>query len=294
MLYSEIAQNIINYIEDRLHEEIELNELAKESSFSLMQVYRIFSTITGMTPKDYIRGRRLTKALFDVKYLKDPILDIALKYGYSTHEAFSRAFRKYFGILPSEYRKKQESAVPMYKYDVPVALIHKASHEAADSCYYDNKKIDLFFADKAALKLAGWVNKDKMLPSDFYDYCILNGIENRFAIVKDALFCCGACLNKPKPYDMHMFCMALPYDYNGTLPDDFEVFDVQASRYAVFSHGPYSPEEHGGVISSVRSMVSSFRPEAYGYEFNMSDAPILETDNELGYFLHLPVRKASK
>lgn len=291
MVYAEVVQGIIDYIEDNLHEDIQLETIAERANFSLMQVYRIFSIITGMTLKEYIRRRRLSKALFDIKYSKEQIIGIALKSGYSTHEAFSRAFKELFGVLPIECRKDYIRVIPTTKPEIMTDFIHKASHEAANDGLYEKKHIEVLFLNKPSMKFIGRVNRDRLPPDEFYSYCIKDEIYNSFAKITEGLFCCGACLNKPKPYDLHMFCIAAPIHYNGVIPDGFEVFYIQASEYAVFHHATYAMQEHGSVISSAWGAVSSFNPDCFGYEYNWDNAPVIEIDDELGYFLHIPIRK---
>jgi len=291
MLYFEIAQGIIDYIEDNLYENIKLETIAKKTNFSLMQVYRIFSLITGMTLKEYIRRRRLSKALFNIKYTQEPIINIALKSGYSSHEAFSRAFKELFGILPIESRKEGSTVFPTSKPQIMKDFIHKASHESADKGFYEKKSIEFFISSKPSMKFIGKVNREQLLPNEFYEYCIKNGIDSSFSQITDSLFCCGACLNKPDPYDMHMFCMAVPHNYSGVIPDDLEVFDISPSEYAVFYHTSYSIEEHGSVINSAWDAVRSFNPKIYGYDLSMDNAPVIEIDDDLGYFLHIPIKK---
>ncbi|MDE6641707.1 MAG: helix-turn-helix domain-containing protein [Acetatifactor sp.] len=65
----------------------------------------IFSYMTGMTLNEYIRCRRLTLAARDLQHGRAPIIHIAMKYGYDSAAAFSRAFAKQHGITPSAYRK---------------------------------------------------------------------------------------------------------------------------------------------------------------------------------------------
>lgn len=291
MVYSEVVQGIIDYIEDNLNENIQLEAIAVRANFSLMQTYRIFSIITGMTLKEYIRRRRLSKALFEIRYSCEPIINIAFKSGYSTHEAFSRAFRELFGILPIECRKERNEVIPTSKPEIMKDLIHKASHEALGKGLNEKKQVELFFLYKPPMKFIGKVNRDKLPPDEFYDFCIKSGINSSFTKITESLFCCGACLNKPKPYDLHMFCIAAPIDYNGVIPEGLDVFDIQASEYAVFYHAPYSMLEHGSVISSAWEAVGLFKPDYFGYEHNWEGVPVVEIDDELGYFLHIPVRK---
>lgn len=65
-----------------------------------------FHEIVGMTLKSYIAGRRLAKATLDIRDTQNRILDIALKYGYSSQEALTRAFNHAYGCTPAAYRRK--------------------------------------------------------------------------------------------------------------------------------------------------------------------------------------------
>ena len=95
----------ITYIENHLCDEIDLQEIAKRSCVTADSFLRFFSYITGMTLKEYIRRRRLTLAADDLRNTTDKVIDIAIKYGYDSADAFSRAFRDQHSILPSAYRK---------------------------------------------------------------------------------------------------------------------------------------------------------------------------------------------
>jgi AraC-like DNA-binding protein/DNA gyrase inhibitor GyrI len=71
---------------------------------SLPSLYRLFYAHTGFTVKEYIRSRRLSKAALELGNHNESILQIAVKYGFKSHEAFTRAFKKKFGLNPGEIR----------------------------------------------------------------------------------------------------------------------------------------------------------------------------------------------
>ena len=71
----------------------------------------MFKEISGMRLRDYMRYRRLAFALKRVRDTDEGLLDIALDSGFSSHEAFTRAFREAYGTTPHEYRK---NPVPSY------------------------------------------------------------------------------------------------------------------------------------------------------------------------------------
>ena len=102
----DIIDKIDACIKNHDDEALALSRLAKSLGYSEFYVSRKFSEISGMSLRDYMRFRRLAFALTELRDTDRGILDIALDYGFSSHEAFTRAFRDAYGITPSEYRKK--------------------------------------------------------------------------------------------------------------------------------------------------------------------------------------------
>lgn len=95
----------IEYVEMNLCAEIDIDAAAAIACVTADSFIRFFSYMTGMTLTEYIRRRRLTLAAQDLQHSKTKIIDIAMKYGYDSAAAFSRAFAKQHGITPSAYRK---------------------------------------------------------------------------------------------------------------------------------------------------------------------------------------------
>lgn len=95
----------IEYIENNLSGEIDIDKLARIACTSKDAFLRFFSYMTGMSLSEYIRKRRLSCAAYDLEETNLKIIDIAIKYGYESADAFSRAFSKQHGISPSFFRK---------------------------------------------------------------------------------------------------------------------------------------------------------------------------------------------
>ena len=107
-----IVDEIDICIKAQRDEALTLNYLAHRFGYSESYISRKFRAISGMKFRDYLRYRRLAFALKQIRDTDDGILDIALNYGFSSHEAFTRAFKEAYGITPSEYRQ----------HPIPVAL----------------------------------------------------------------------------------------------------------------------------------------------------------------------------
>jgi AraC family transcriptional regulator len=94
----------IDYIEDNLTEEIDLILVAKLVGCSTWEFQRIFSFLAHVSLGEYIRQRRLTLAAHDIQASNDKIIDIAMRYGYDSPAAFSRAFSQLHRTTPSSAR----------------------------------------------------------------------------------------------------------------------------------------------------------------------------------------------
>ncbi|CAM5696107.1 hypothetical protein SALBM135S_01941 [Streptomyces alboniger] len=92
-------------IELRLDQRIEAAELARTAATSEYHLRRMFSALAGMPLSEYIRRRRLTVAGAEVLARRESLLEIAVRYGYGSGEAFARAFRAMHGVGPGEARR---------------------------------------------------------------------------------------------------------------------------------------------------------------------------------------------
>jgi AraC family transcriptional regulator len=93
----------IDYIEGNLDNEIQLEDIARITSYSPYHFQRIFNYISGISLSEYIRKRRLTVATFDLQN-GEKVIDVAMKYGYVSADSFTRAFTKQHGITPSQFK----------------------------------------------------------------------------------------------------------------------------------------------------------------------------------------------
>jgi len=94
----------IDYIEANLAGEISYDRAAQIVCCSTYHFQRMFSFIAGVTLSEYIRRRRLTLAAFELQTSDVKVLDTAIKYGYESPEAFSRAFKTLHGVMPTAAR----------------------------------------------------------------------------------------------------------------------------------------------------------------------------------------------
>lgn len=92
-------------IEEKIHERLTVDSLAESLHFSKYHYQRIFHRAVGDSVMRYVAKRRIALAAAELAQTDHTVLEIALRYGYDSHEGFTRGFRAYMGVTPTEYRK---------------------------------------------------------------------------------------------------------------------------------------------------------------------------------------------
>src|SRR5467141_4067152 len=98
------AQKALWFIESHLADELTLEEIAGIAGISRFHMVRAFAAATGLSVMRYVRARRLSEAARALAGGAPDILTLALDADYGSHEAFTRAFRDYFGVTPEAVR----------------------------------------------------------------------------------------------------------------------------------------------------------------------------------------------
>lgn len=92
----------VDYIEEHIAEDMDMNEIAKIVYCSPYQFGRVFSYVVGVSLSEYIRRRRLSLAAIELRTGNAKVIDVAMKYGYDSPDAFARAFGNMHGFAPRE------------------------------------------------------------------------------------------------------------------------------------------------------------------------------------------------
>jgi AraC family transcriptional regulator len=99
----------LDYIERNLENEIDENELARLAHCSVYHFKRMFSYLADISLHEYIRRRRLSHAALELQNRSVKVIDVAIKYGYHSPDAFTRAFQIQHGVTPTELRISNQS-----------------------------------------------------------------------------------------------------------------------------------------------------------------------------------------
>ncbi|EFL33841.1 helix-turn-helix domain-containing protein [Streptomyces viridochromogenes DSM 40736] len=118
------------HIESRLDRTVDAADLARTACTSEYHLRRMFSALAGMPLSEYIRRRRLTVAGAEVLAGDETLLEIAVRYGYGSGEAFARAFRAMHGVGPGEARRTGAALVSQPR------LTFRLTIEGSSSMHY--------------------------------------------------------------------------------------------------------------------------------------------------------------
>lgn len=121
---------LVNYIENHLQDDLDLDRIAEVSGYSKFHLNRMFAEMTGTTIHQYIKKRRLTEAAKKLVYTDNAIIEIALEAGYESHQAFSLAFKRLYKQAPQVYRRGRQfiEIQPRYENVVMISSIRCAGY----------------------------------------------------------------------------------------------------------------------------------------------------------------------
>ena len=300
------VQNIVlaadRCIKEQKNEELTLSCIAQSVGYSEFYVSRKFSEIAGMQLRDYLRGRKLAFALKDIRDTDDGMLDIALRYGFSSHEAFTRAFKDSYGVTPSEYRKKPVPVVlrtvirPFDCYLLGIGGTGMAESKGDVKTYFVTIPEHKFLHIRNYESIGYWDfwQKQSLIPGQDCDtICgLLDSISGKLDDAGGDEHDSGsgqimAFINEPEgrlcswgiPL-AEAYGVRLPADYDGEIPPQMMIMDVPAGEYIVFEHGPFDFEtENAAVEAKIEQAMKDFDYPSSGYELDT-------TQGRVFYFYH--------
>lgn len=286
------VQQMQDYIAGHINEPITLSDLAKAANYSQSHCSRIFRELTGKLPFEYIRALRLTEAARQLRDNNVKVVDVALDFVFDTHEGFTRAFSKEFGISP--YRYKQKPA-PL-KYFIPYGVLTQNLTKIFGERKMEKKQI--IFTQVVERPRRKAIIKRGINATHYYEYCeeagcdvwgILESIKE--AAYEPAGFWLPAKLIK-KGTSEYVQGVEVPQTYGGIIPEGFELIELEPCKMMVFQGEPYNDKDFETVIGSIMEAIDSFNPTVYGYTWADTDAPRFQLApiGERGYIEARPVK----
>lgn len=140
----------IDFVEKNMYEPINIHDIAKASHYSTYHFCRLFRTLVGDSPKEYLRKRRLTVAADRLVKGETSILNIALDCQFESHAAFTRAFKQLFKMTPEQFREKAD----------PLKLIYKDQFSPHMLYHLQNRlSMEPEVVSRAEMKVMGFANQ---------------------------------------------------------------------------------------------------------------------------------------
>ncbi len=301
-----IINEIDRCIQDRNDEALTLHSLSCKLGYSEFYTTRKFKEISGMQFRDYLRCRKLAFALKEVRDSERGILEIAFDYGFSSHEAFTRAFKAAYGVTPSEYRKKPVPVVlrtkinPFDRYFLGIGEIGMTKSTDDVKIYFVTIPAHKFLHIRNYESIGYWDfwQKQSLIPGqDCHTICgLLDSIKGKLDDDGGSESNSGsgqimAYINEPKGRICswgiplaECYGVRLPSDYNGEVPPQMILMDVPEAEYIVFEHEPFDYEqENRSVEEKIEEAMKTFDYAATGYFLDT-------TPGRVFYFYHDPKR----
>lgn len=284
----EAVQRMQNYIGEHLCEEITLADLSKISFYSPWHSYRLFVSFVGATPSDYIRRLRLSNSAIKLRDEKIKITDVAFDFGFNSVDGFQRAFFKEFGCNPHEYAN---NPVPLYLF-TPYSVI--SSKTKKEIKMEKVKNVFIQVEEKPQRKV---IVKRGKTAEEYFAYCEEVGCDVWGLLVSMAS-------NSSEPISLwlpqnlikkntskYVQGVEVSLDYNGVIPEGFDVIELPKCKYLKFQGEKFEEENYESAILELREAIEKFDPQTIGFSWDCDNPRIqLEPRGERGYIELLPIK----
>lgn len=282
IIVDEMDQGIKAYQDDALT----LSSLSRRLGYSEFYTTRKFKEIAGMPFREYLRNRKLAFALKEVRDSDTAFLDIALQYGFSSHEAFTRAFKGAYGVTPSAYRKNPKPVIlrtkvsPFDRYFLGLGEIGMMKSADGIKIYFVTIPAHkfLYIENRESNGYWDFWQKQSLIPGQDYEtICgLLDSIKNKLddeggseANCKSGQIMayrndpdgrlCDWGIRRTECWGVRLAC-----DYNGEVPPQMRMADIPKAEYIVFEHGPFDYEqENCSVEGKIEKAMSAFDYSAH-------------------------------
>jgi AraC-like DNA-binding protein len=230
------VQRMQDYIVAREDEEITLDELCGAAGYSKYHALRIFKEQTRRTPFEYHRALRLTKAAEALRDSDSKVIDVAMDAAFDSHDGFTRAFARQFGITPQKYHA--ETPAVRYFTHYPVSAYYalkEGSHIMSNEIV--SRTVTVTVVERPARKLIFLRHK----ADDYFSACEEVGCEweGFYNSIPEKLDSAAggrlpASLQNPD-LGSSAFFVEVPVDYDKPLPDGYEIADLPPCTYLYFN-----------------------------------------------------------
>ena len=285
----EAVQRMQDYIAQNLSANITMADLSVVSRYSPWYSYRLFVDLLHMTPAVYIRRLRLSKSALRLRDEEIKIIDAAYDAGFESVDGYQRAFYKEFGCNPYEY---SVCPTPVYLFK-PYGVKYTRQKEKKEMS--EVKSVFLQIVEKPERKV---IIKRGKEAKEYFQYCEEVGCDV-WGLLCSIKSISGepVCLWLPKQYikpgtSEYVQGVEVAMDYNGEIPEDFDLIELPKCKYVMFQSEPFEEENFMEAIEQTWEAIKKYNPHVLGYCWDDSNPRIqLEPIGVRGYIELLPVKR---
>lgn len=292
MDYQWQVQRGIDFIEEHLTEEIELQDVSRVAGVSHWHFLRMFKALTNETLKSYIRSRRLANARRLLVASTDGILTIAFAAGFESQEAFTRAFKRAFGVTPARYRRLGDDHLFLEKVRIDAAYLEhihggvSLEPELADmpartmvglaTRFYDVSSERNNIGDELPPLWAGFMSR--------YDEVAAAGRSVAYGVIRQA---------SPGSEQLEYVAAAQRQGRGHSVPTGMVELEIPAATYATFEHRGL-PTDIDRTVSYIYStwLLQSGMRHTYGPDIEVYDERYQPDSPRSVVLYSIPVRPA--
>ncbi|MGM9637609.1 MAG: helix-turn-helix domain-containing protein [Eubacteriales bacterium] len=276
-----------DYIECHLTEKITLSDLSDVSLFSPWHSYRLFRDYTSLTPTEYIRRLRLSKAAMRLKQGDARVIDVAYDGGFDSVDGFQRAFCRQFGCNPGEYAKTRIPIPLFIPYGVKFRELRKENSDMENV-----KSVFVQLVRKPRRKV---IVKRGIKADDYFPYCEEVGCDIWGILM--SMNPDPVCLWLPDAYkkpntSTYVQGVEMAEEDDTPCPDGFDVIFLPEAEYLMFQGEPFREQDYCDAIGAVQQAMNRYDPTLIGYRWDDGNPRIqLEPRGERGYIELRAVKK---
>ena len=276
------VQRMQDYIGENLESKITLADLSRVSLFSPWHSHRLFRQYTGIAPAEYIRRMRLSKSALKLKNESCQVIDAACDSGFGSVDGYQRAFLKEFGCNPGEYVRTKVPIPLFIPYGVKFRELRKET--------FAMENVQSVFVQLIRKPERKVIIKRAVSAEDYFAYCGEVGCDI-WGVLMSMNSLCGepVCLWLPEKYkkpgtSVYVQGVEAPKDYDGPVPEGFDVISLPSAEYLMFQGEPFREEDYCDAINAVQCSMNKYDPSLIGYRWDEENPRIqLEPRGERGY-----------
>jgi len=287
------------YIAEHIKEQITQFQLSRVAGYSEYYAARVFKELTGKTPFEYIRRLRLSQSAIVLRDEKTKVVDVALDYVFDSHEGFTRAFTKEFGMTPKGYAQNPKPLKLFMPSAIRDFYLHKFNRKEEKKMNEIPTAIFVQIVDRPARKV---ILKRGKIATEYFEFCEEVGcnIWGILCSIKGALYePIGMWMPenlRPKETSKYTQGVEVPLDWLGEVPENFDVIELPPCKMLIFQGPPYNEEKFGEALGDLWKQTANYNPKIYGYEWDDTIAHKFQLApmGYRGYIEGRPVKSVNK